>query len=186
MHRSYCLQHPQYPSCFLNKPNDVGTPRTLFKELTAPPSEFAKENRMSATGISMFYGALDDNTPIQEIRNYSPDAVIDLGKFELKREIMVIDLFKIPKYLSFWMPQYFREYKFLKRFHLEITKPIDKNPSIEYVPTQIFTEYIRFMNNYHIDGIIYQSSLTGERNVVLFYDNETSANVLQLNNITTV
>ena len=42
------------------------------------------------------------------------------------------------------------------------------------------------MNNYHIDGIIYQSSLTGERNVVLFYDNETSANVLQLNNITTV
>ena len=67
-----------------------------------------------------------------------------------------------------------------------ITKPIDKNPGIEYVPTQIFTEYIRFMNNYHIDGIIYRSSLTGGRNVVLFYDNETSADILQLNNITTI
>ena len=69
---------------------------------------------------------------------------------------------------------------------MEITKPIDKNPGIEYVPTQIFTEYIRFMNNYHIDGIIYRSSLTGGRNVVLFYDNETSADILQLNNITTI
>ena len=179
-------QLPKGTIIYRGRPNDVGTPRTLFKELTAPPSEFAKENRMSATGISMFYGALDDNTPIQEIRNYAPDVVIDLGEFELKRELVVVDLFKIPKYLSFWMPQYFREYKFLKRFHLEITKPIDKNPSIEYVPTQIFTEYIRFMNNYHIDGIIYQSSLTGERNVVLFYDNETSANVLQLNNVVTI
>ncbi|MBQ3237927.1 MAG: RES domain-containing protein [Bacteroidaceae bacterium] len=171
---------------YRGRPNDIGTPRTSFNELTAPPSEFAKENRMSATGISMFYGALDDKTPIQEIRNYTPDSIIDLGEFALKRDLWVIDLFKIPKYLSFWMPKYFREYKFLKNFHMEITKPIDKNPGIEYVPTQIFTEYIRFMNNYHIDGIIYRSSLTGGRNVVLFYDNETSADILQLNNITTI
>lgn len=179
-------QLPKGTVIYRGRPNETGVPRTSFEELTAPPSKLAKENRMSATGISMFYGALDNNTPIQEIRNYAPDAVIDLGKFELKRELVVIDLFKIPKHLSFWMPQYFREYKFLKQFHLEITKPIDKNPSIEYVPTQIFTEYIRFMNNYHIDGIIYRSSLTGERNVVLFYDNETSANVLQLNNVVTI
>lgn len=179
-------QLPKGTVIYRGRPNDTGTPRTSFKELTAPPSAFAKENRMSATGISMFYGALDNNTPIQEIRNYTPDSIIDLGEFELKRELVVIDLFKIPKDLSFWMPKYFREYKFLKNFHLEITKPIDKNPGIEYVPTQIFTEYIRFMNNYNIDGIMYRSSLTGERNVVLFYDNETSANVLQLNNITTV
>lgn len=179
-------QLPKGTVIYRGRPNETGVPRTSFEELTAPPSKLAKENRMSATGISMFYGALDNNTPIQEIRNYAPDAVIDLGKFELKRELVVIDLFKIPKHLSFWMPQFFREYKFLKQFHLEITKPIDKNPSIEYVPTQIFTEYIRFMNNYHIDGIIYRSSLTGGRNVVLFYDNESSANVLQLNNVVTI
>lgn len=179
-------QLPKGTVIYRGRPNDIGTPRTSFNELTAPPSEFAKENRMSATGISMFYGALDDKTPIQEIRNYTPDSIIDLGEFALKRDLLVIDLFKIPKYLSFWMPKYFREYKFLKNFHMEITKPIDKNPGIEYVPTQIFTEYIRFMNNYHIDGIIYRSSLTGGRNVVLFYDNETSADILQLNNITTI
>lgn len=179
-------QLPKGTFIYRGRPNETGVPRTSFEELTAPPSKFAKENRMSATGISMFYGALDDNTPIQEIRNYVPDVVIDLGKFELQRDLVVIDLFKIPKHLSFWMPQHFREYKFLKQFHLEITRPIDKNPSIEYVPTQIFTEYIRFMNNNHIDGIIYRSSLTGERNVVLFYDNETSANVLQLKKVINV
>lgn len=179
-------QLPKGTFIYRGRPNETGVPRTSFEELTAPPSKFAKENRMSATGISMFYGALDDNTPIQEIRNYAPDVVIDLGKFELQRDLVVIDLFKIPKHLSFWMPQHFREYKFLKQFHLEITRPIDKNPSIEYVPTQIFTEYIRFMNNNHIDGIIYRSSLTGERNVVLFYDNETSANVLQLKKVINV
>ena len=179
-------QLPKGTFIYRGRPNETGVPRTSFEELTAPPSKFAKENRMSATGISMFYGALDDNTPIQEIRNYAPDVVIDLGKFELQRDLVVIDLFKIPKPLSFWMPQHFREYKFLKQFHLEITRPIDKNPSIEYVPTQIFTEYIRFMNNNHIDGIIYRSSLTGERNVVLFYDNETSANVLQLKKVINV
>ena len=179
-------QLPKGTFIYRGRPNETGVLRTSFEELTAPPSKFAKENRMSATGISMFYGALDDNTPIQEIRNYAPDVVIDLGKFELQRDLVVIDLFKIPKHLSFWMPQHFREYKFLKQFHLEITRPIDKNPGIEYVPTQIFTEYIRFMNNYHIDGIIYRSSLTGGRNVVLFYDNETSADILQLNNIITI
>lgn len=41
------------------------------------------------------------------------------------------------------------------------------------------------MNNYHIDGIIYQSSMTGEKNIVLFYDNNTSAEVLQLNKVKT-
>ena len=56
----------------------------------------------------------------------------------------------------------------------------------EYVPTQIFTEYIRFMNNCHIDGIVYRSSLTGRKNIVLFYDNETSDQVLQLNHAFTI
>lgn len=69
---------------------------------------------------------------------------------------------------------------------MEITKPIDKNPGIEYVPTQIFTEYIRFLNIYHIDGIIYRSSLTGGRNIVLFYDNETSTDILQLEKAVTI
>lgn len=177
---------PQGTTIFRGRPNDTGTPRTLFKDLTAPPVEYAKENRMSAAGISMFYGALDTNTPKEEIKNYDSTAIIDLGEFVTQKELVVIDLFKIPSSISFWMPQYFREYKFLKKFHSEITKPITKNPGIEYVPTQIFTEYIRFMNIKHIDGIIYKSSLTGKKNIVLFYDNTTTADILELKNVSIV
>lgn len=177
---------PSGTTIFRGRPNDTGTPRTSFKDLTAPPVECAKENRMSAAGISMFYGALDPDTPIEEIRNYEPAAVIDLGEFILKKELVVIDLFKIPVRLSFWMPQYYLEYKFLKKFHSEITKPITKNPGIEYVPTQIFTEYIRFMSNKHIDGIMYKSSLTGKKNIVLFYDNNTTADILELKDVSNV
>ncbi|MBO5919675.1 MAG: RES family NAD+ phosphorylase [Bacteroidales bacterium] len=74
----------------------------------------------------------------------------------------------------------------MSHFHDEISKPIspDDNPEIEYIPSQIFTEYVRCLcktlcgNSY--DGIVYRSSLTGEKNVVLFYDCESSAEVLKL------
>lgn len=160
--------------------NNTGKPFDKFEELTAPPVDFAKENRMSPEGISMFYGAFDKDTPIKEIRNYNLKSTINLGKFETKKELFVVNLCKIPDKISFWMPQHFSEYKFLKKFHSEITKPVDKNPGIEYVPTQVFTEYIRFMNHQHLDGIIYRSSQTNLRNIALFYDNKTSKNILQL------
>ena len=35
-------------------------------------------------------------TPVKEIINYISDAVIDLGKFELKREFVVVGLLKKP------------------------------------------------------------------------------------------
>lgn len=177
---------PSETIIYRGRSNDTGTPITSFKDLTAPPGECAKENRMSAAGISMFYGALGPDTAVKEIRNYDPGAVIDLGKFILKKELVIIDLFKIPERLSFWMPQNYLEYKFLKKFHSEITKPITKNPGIEYVPTQIFTEYIRFMRDNPIDGIIYKSSLTDKKNIVLFYDNITTANILDLKNVSIV
>jgi len=67
---------------FRGRLNKTGTPRTSFKDLTAPPVEYAKENRMSATGISMFYSSLDPDTPVEEIRNYEPGTVIDLGELK--------------------------------------------------------------------------------------------------------
>lgn len=171
---------PKDTLIYRGRSNDTGIPRTSFEDLTAPPVGCAKENRMSAVGISMFYGALDSDTSKKEIQKGDSKVVIDLGEFVLKRKLVVIDLFKIPKCLSFWMPQYYLEYKFLEKFHLEITQPVMENPGIEYVPTQIFTEYIRFLNKKHIDGIIYRSSETKRKNIVLFYDNASSKEILRL------
>ena len=74
---------------------------------------------------------------------------------------------------------------FLKLFHNEISKPISADKSeLEYIPTQAFSEYLRFIqrakDGSHFDGIIYKSSLVGTDNIVLFYDDKTSANILEL------
>lgn len=174
---------PRETVLYRGRPNDTGKPIVSFEELTSPPVEYAKENRMSAAGISMFYGAFDKDTSIREIRHYCPESVLDIGEFETTRDLTVVDLFKIPEILSFWMPEHYAEYKFLRQFHDEITKPTTDNPGIEYVPTQIFTEYIRYLSNKPIDGIMYRSSLTGEKNVVLFYDNKTTKDIMRLNKV---
>lgn len=155
-----------------------------FKDLTSPPAEFAKVNRLSSAGISMFYGSFEPDTPIEEIRHYSNDSFIYLGHFETTKDLCVVNLCNLPK-IDFWMPSGWQEYSFLSHFHDEISKPISEDkPDIEYIPSQIFTEYVRYLcrasTGKSYDGIIYRSSLTGRKNVVLFYDCDMSAEILRL------
>lgn len=156
-----------------------------FNDLTSPPPDKAKVNRLSPAGIPMFYGAFEMDTSIKEIRNYSNNTFIYLGEFETLKDLYVVDLCDLPE-IDFWMPYGWQEFSFLSQFHNEISKPIsqDDNPEIDYIPSQIFTEYIRYLCKSSIgkpyDGIVYRSSLTGEKNVVLFYDSESSAEVLKL------
>lgn len=153
---------------------------SLFEELASPPPAYAKSNRMSAEGISLFYGALDKETVLQEIRNYCSPKSIDIGTFKTSQDLFVVDLFNVPEHLSFWMPQYYEGYKFLRKFHHEITQPLAKPSDAAYAPTQIFTEHLRYLSNRQIDGIIYRSAITGKKNVVLFYDNTNSSTILNL------
>ncbi len=172
---------------FRGRPSDRDIPEVRFKDLTSAPDNKAKENRMSAAGISVFYGALDANTVIQEIRHYSSQKIY-CGEFETTTPLKVVDMCGIPNILSFWMPKHYEEYKFLKMFHHEITKPSSPDESLrhlEYVPTQIFTEYIRYMTSQKIDGIIYKSSLTGGKNIVLFYNQKDSEKILELRSVST-
>ena len=52
---------------------------------------------------------------------------------------------------------------------------------MEYLPTRAFSiELRKIAAKNGIDGLIYRSSLTGKRNVCLFFDNSTSASILTL------
>ena len=157
-----------------------------FKDITAPPVEAAKANRLSPVGISMFYGSYDEGTPYKEVKNYTDKPLCYIGSFQTTQDLSVVDLSSLK--CSFWMPQLWQETLFLKQFHKEIARPLKKEETeVEYVPSQIFTEYLRYLckgrNEKPYDGIIYSSSLTGERNVALFYDNKTTANILDLKGI---
>lgn len=170
---------------YRGRPDYSGITYNKFTDLTSAPSQYAKANRLSQTGNSVFYGSFDNDTPVKEILNYTKGAkpIISLGMFVTNGKLNLIDFTNIPK-PDFWMGyREWQTYLFLQAFHDAITKPVsDMNQHIEYVPTQIFIWMLR-KTNPDVDGIIYRSSLTGKPNVCLFYDNNTLSNILILSSI---
>ena len=154
-----------------------------FENLTSPPNKNASENRMNPMGVSMFYGAFDRDTAKEEARN-SAKKFCAIGEFNTKQKLTILDLTQLPEE-SFWA-NHWQELSFLQSFSRKISKSIDEKSKYSYVPTQIFAEYIRYCCRHKgkkIDGIIYKSSKgVMSKNIVLFYDQKDSANVLELKN----
>ena len=71
-------------------------------------------------------------------------------------------------------------------FHKEITKKIipDDRIHTEYIPSQVFTEYLRYMfkleGEISVDGLIYKSSVNEDKCVVLFCNQKESRKMLEL------
>lgn len=151
---------------------------------TVPQTKAHFPNRMSPSGIPMFYGCGDEATAMAE--SYTPrpgrPQAVSVGIFELARDIWVLDLTDLPD-----VPSLFDEDRrhlrsgisFLHDFVEDLTKPITKDGRghIEYVPTQIITEYIRHVfkpeARQKIKGILYRSAQNGEGVCcVLFFRNK--------------
>ena len=71
-------------------------------------------------------------------------------------------------------------------FHNEITKKIKPDDRIhtEYVPSQVFTEYLRYMfkleGEVDVDGLIYKSSVNDSKCIVVFCNQKESEDYLEL------
>jgi len=161
------------------------SPKSI-KELGSPPNKFCTfSNRMSPSGISMFYGAFDSKTAMNEAYDESKITerpVATIAKFILKKNLQVIDLTNIPS-----IPSPFDDKRrnlrfktlFLKAFVHDLAKSIKRDgyEHINYIPTQVVTEYFRFVlpeiAHYKIDGLIYPSSKDdGGACCVIFCNNE--------------
>lgn len=151
-------------------------------DLGSPPPKSSQANRMNPPGISMFYGAFDEETILKELRaNKCEYGVVSVGTFQLRKSIKVLDLTQLRKPSLFGSQDESDKraaYDFLISFVAESSKPMseDDTPSIEYVPTQIFTEYIRYLFRISekdtIMGIVYPSSVNkGHNCCVIFADN---------------
>lgn len=159
-------------------------------DLTSPPDEDSKNSRMSPAGISFFYGGMDPDTCIHEVRPDVGENVV-VGEFRTTRNLIVLDLSQeIEPPRSIFDPQYefsYEEYSkpFLVHFVNDISKPIRKTDNeIEYVPTQVFTEFSKTVNlkdhflyldekgeesDVMLNGILFKSSIKkGGKNLVLF------------------
>jgi RES domain len=122
---------------------------------------------MSPAGIPVFYAARDSETAFLE--TVAPDAnrpIVSIGKFETTRDLCVLDLDEIQG-----IPSLFDEsnrdlrskLKFMRAFADDLAEPIqrDGREHIDYVPTQIVSEFfrVRFLPPAGmINGICFKSS----------------------------
>lgn len=155
-------------------------------EIGTVPIESAKySNRMSPAGIPMFYGAFDPETALQETIDDSDigiGRIASIGSFNVIKQLEALDLtqdHEIPSIFDTNRSYLRSSLIFLRNFEEEIGKQIEKDGAehIEYVPAQVFTEYIRHLykdqRGNSLDGILYRSSKRkGGVCCVLFIQNE--------------
>ncbi len=137
-----------------------------------PPALATQSNRMNPPGISMFYAADDPALATAETRGQS----VSIGAFETTRPIRILDLANMPDVPGFFSSadrMRIFTLSFLTEFAELIIQPVPRNDrtKIDYIPTQVFTEFLRDFpfEDGKIDGVRYRSA-TGRpgTNVVLF------------------
>jgi hypothetical protein len=133
-----------------------------------PPTESeAKQNRMSPAGIPMFYGAKAPETALREIAGGT--GTYHVGEFHLLRPVKILDLAQLPAVPSYWLGSEREDnsrdvIRFFRRFAQELARPIaaDDKVHVEYVPTQVLTEFFRVVfalpESERLQGIAYPSA----------------------------
>jgi len=153
----------------------------LASELTPPPRTYALQaNRMSPAGVPMFYGADDWDTAFEEVSTQDSNRRVTGGAFETLEPLTILDLSQIPLGPSYFVsdgPDRIHELQFLRQFVKDVSQLIehDEKYHIEYVPTQVFTEFIRFelrkSLGQDIHGMCYPSSKrANKRCYALFFE----------------
>lgn len=165
---------------FRVRTHGVAEEYTTAKELGPPPNSVAKAGRMSAAGIPVFYGALDEETAVAETMGKDPAASI--GTFELMRDLSVLDLNRLPGVPSIFDQSQIglrTPLRFLHHFRYDISQPIelDGREHVEYTPTQVVSEFIkhrfRDAEGRSVEGVLYPSARRSEGiNIVLFVESE--------------
>ena len=164
------------------------TPFETAAEIGPPPLEFATQaNRMSPAGIPMFYGAFDIDTAKVETFDVAHHAgqIMSIGAFRALRPLRLLDLAELPDIPSVFADEtrkFIHPMRFLHAFAADLVKRIarDGREHIEYVPTQIVTEFFRRVfrdaQGKPLDGLLYRSSRPGAGTAcVLFAENDQCA-----------
>ena len=150
--------------------------KSLLREIGPPPSKLASGGRMNAKGISVFYGAIDPDTCVAEVRPLVGSKVI-VAEFELLRPLRLLDFDTLAElhdggsYFDAEFADRQGRAAFFKWLVDEIGGPVmPQDEFFEHIATQAMAEYLSNMENPQLDGIIFRSAQTGRggRNVVLF------------------
>ncbi|MCO4253822.1 HEPN-associated N-terminal domain-containing protein [Pseudarthrobacter cellobiosi] len=144
------------------------------KKLGPAPADKAAANRMSPEGIPMFYGSASAETAIREIAAHGTSEYARIGAFRSRRPLTLLDLTALPKLPSIFDKEARNRngvLRFFKHFANNVTAPIrpDGRQHVDYVPTQVVTEFFRWVPSVKIDGIKLRSAQDGQDTFVLFF-----------------
>lgn len=131
-----------------------------IEEMGAPPEGKASGGRVNPDGISCLYLAEDKDTIFQEMRVLKND-FITIGKFELEKDIVIVDLTRIDKLSPFLdldeILNHGINQKHLNEIAKEISRPQNRyNNSLDYLPSQYIAEHIKSLG---FAGIKYKSTV---------------------------
>ena len=141
-----------------------------------PPNHLASAGRMNAEGVSVFYGAMDIETCIAEVRPVISDASVVI-ELETTLPLRLLDFTKLEtatssKSLSYFQPDFKKQiekHAFLRTLHGLISQPILQTKSSDYLITQTMAEYLAHVHDVTFDGIVFASAQRqGGKNVVIF------------------
>lgn len=154
----------------------AGESFTRFEDLGLPPVGVASGGRMNPPGISYFYIALDEATATAEV--IDKDTEYFVGRFKSKKDLRLVDFVRLPQTPSLFEPKLYDQRHsilFLYQLKDDLIKPVSKDgrEHIEYIPTQVISEYFRYRfkdsSGDGIDGFIYPSiKKDGGINIVVF------------------
>ena len=147
------------------RPHSAPIEHTASQLGTVPEELAIRANRMSPAGIPLFYGAADSDTAVEEVASSSEGTHVTWCEFELTEDLRVVDLTRLPAVPSMFDPelgQLRRYIRFLHMFVKQLIAPVGTDrEDIEYVPTQIVSEYLLHVldGGEQVRGLIYQSSI---------------------------
>lgn len=132
----------------------------------------------------MFYGSEDAKTAVAEIDD-DPQLGMWIGTFRTTRPATILDLTRLPRPFRFFEIQSDSDTRnryaidFLHSFVKSLAEKVEEanREHVEYVPTQVVTEYFRTAFRHDdapIDGICYPSAQRAKANsLVLFADQDS-------------
>lgn len=147
------------------------------EQLGRPASNVAGSGRMNAKGIPVFYGALEEETAIAEVRPPVGSNVV-IAKFKIIKPLKLLNLpalASIKNNVSIFDPIFAKKYAksmFLYSLSDTISRPVmPDDAESEYLATQYIAEYLASRSELDVNGIIFPSAQIkggNKMNVVLF------------------
>jgi hypothetical protein len=126
-------------------------------ELGPPPRDKASAGRMNAEGVVVFYGGMEAQTCIAELRPYIAGRTATI-KARTTKEIRVLDFTRLSASGEEDFNSDPERKDFLASLGYLISKPVIPGGEADYVITQTLAEYLAYVHAKRVDGVLFNSA----------------------------